>query len=102
MAILKAKYQNDPNKVKECHMFQVIEIFQAKGISKYFLTPTKKHIVYPIVVQTVSQFLFAALYHQTDGHILPLHMIFHYSVILIEIQNITKRVVQYTVGVLET
>ena len=24
-------------------MFKVIEIFQAKGISKYFLTPTKKH-----------------------------------------------------------
>ena len=34
---------NDPNKVKKCHMFQVIEIFQAREISKYFLPPIKKH-----------------------------------------------------------
>ena len=44
-ATLKAKYQNDPNKVKECHMFQVIEIFQARGICKYFLTGLKEHTV---------------------------------------------------------
>ena len=42
---LKAKYQNDQNKLKKRHMFQVVEIFQAQGISKYFLTSTKKHTV---------------------------------------------------------
>ena len=42
---LKAKYQNDPNKVKKCNMFQVIEIVQARGISKYFLTGLKEHTV---------------------------------------------------------
>ena len=42
---LKAKYQNDPNKVKKCHMFQVIEVFQARGICNYLLTATKKHTV---------------------------------------------------------
>ena len=42
---LKTKYQNDPNKVKKFHTFQVIKIFQAWGISKYFLTPTKNHTV---------------------------------------------------------
>ena len=42
---LKDKYQNDPNKLKKCHMFQVIEIVQAQGISKYFLTELKEHTV---------------------------------------------------------
>ena len=42
---LRAKYQNDPNNVKKCHMFQVIEIVQARGISKYFLTGLKEHTV---------------------------------------------------------
>ena len=46
LVTLKAKYQNDPNKVKKCHMFQVIEIFQARGISKYFLTGLKEHTVF--------------------------------------------------------
>ena len=45
LVTLKAKYQNDPNKVKKCHMVQVIEIFQAQEISKYFLTAIKKHTV---------------------------------------------------------
>ena len=45
LVTLKAKYQNDPHKVKKCHMFQVIEIFQAQGISKYFLTGLKEHTV---------------------------------------------------------
>ena len=45
LVTLKAKYQNDPNKVKKCHMFQVIEIFQAREISKYFLTGLKEHTV---------------------------------------------------------
>ena len=49
LVTLKAKYQNDPNKVKKCHMFQVIEIFQARGISKYFLTGLKEHTVLYIV-----------------------------------------------------
>ena len=42
---LKAKYQNDPNNVKKCHMFQVREIVQARGISKYFSTGLKEHTV---------------------------------------------------------
>ena len=45
LVALKAKYQNDPNKVKKCHMFQVIEMFQARGISKYFCTGLKEHTV---------------------------------------------------------
>ena len=45
LVTLKAKYKNDPNKVKKCHMFQVKEIFQARGTSKYVLTPTKNHNV---------------------------------------------------------
>ena len=50
LVTLKAKYQNDPNKVKKCHMFQVTEIFLPHGIIKYFLTPTKKHTVYLISI----------------------------------------------------
>ena len=46
LVTLKAKYQNDPNNVKKCHMFQVIEIVQARGISKYFLTGLKEHTVH--------------------------------------------------------
>ena len=45
LVTLKAKYQNDQNNVKKCHMFQVKEIFQARGISKYFLTGLKEHTV---------------------------------------------------------
>ena len=45
LVTLKAKYQNDPNNVKKCHMFQVIEICQARGISTYFLTGLKEHTV---------------------------------------------------------
>ena len=44
LVTLKAKYQNDPNNVKKCHMFQVIEIFQARGISRYLLTGLKEHM----------------------------------------------------------
>ena len=46
LVTLKAKYQNDPNNVKKCHIFQVIEIVQARGISKYFLTGLKEHTVH--------------------------------------------------------
>ena len=38
---LQAIYLNDPNKVKKCNMLQIIEIFLARGKSKYLLTPTK-------------------------------------------------------------
>ena len=38
-------FKSKISKWKKCHIFQVIEIFQAWGISKYFLTPTKKHNV---------------------------------------------------------
>ena len=41
----KSQISNDPNNVKKCHMFQVIEIVQARGISKYFLTGLKEHTV---------------------------------------------------------
>ena len=34
---LKAKYQNDPNNVKKCH------ILQTQGTSKYLLTSSNKH-----------------------------------------------------------
>ena len=47
LVTLKAKYQNDPNKVKKCQMFQVIEIFQAREISKFFLTGLKERTVVP-------------------------------------------------------
>ena len=36
LVTLKAKYPNDPNNVKKYQMFQVTEIFQGRGISKYF------------------------------------------------------------------
>ena len=45
MDTLKAKYQNDLNKVKKCHMFQVIKIFQTRGMSRYFLMPSKIHML---------------------------------------------------------
>ena len=45
LVTLRAKYKNDPNNMKKCHMFQVIEISQARGISKYFLTGLKEHTV---------------------------------------------------------
>ena len=46
LVILKAKYQNDPNKVKKSHMFQVTGIILARGINKYFLTGLKEHTVF--------------------------------------------------------
>ena len=33
----------DLNKVKKCPMFQVIKIFQTRGIRKYLLTSSNKH-----------------------------------------------------------
>ena len=50
LVTLKAKYQNNQNKEGICHMFQVIEIYLAQGISKYLLTPTKKHTVFVFVI----------------------------------------------------
>ena len=46
LVTLKVKYQNDPNEMKKCHMFQVIKIFQTRAMSKYFLTTSNKHTVY--------------------------------------------------------
>ena len=48
LVTLKAKYQNDPNKVKKCHMFQVKGITLATGINKYFLTGLKEHTVFTL------------------------------------------------------
>ena len=42
---LKAKYQNDPNKVKKFHKFYVTGIFQDRGIYKNFLTGLKERTV---------------------------------------------------------
>ena len=39
-----------PKNVKICHMFEVIEIVQAGGISKYFLTGLKEHTVPNFIV----------------------------------------------------
>ena len=36
LVTVKAKYQNDPNNVKKCRMFQVIKIVQAQGIINTF------------------------------------------------------------------
>ena len=52
--MLKAKYKIDLNKVIKCHMFQVIEILQARGISKYFLTGLKEHTVYIYILEAVA------------------------------------------------
>ena len=43
LVYFKSQITNNRNKVKKYHMFQVIKIFKARGISKYFLTGLTEH-----------------------------------------------------------